>query len=403
MTDASTPERAPPLFRPRIDELTGLRGAASLAVVLVHARLHYDIAGAHRSIRTPGLENEWLRLPLVWSWLGVDVFFVLSGFLLGGPLVAAGRRTSGFLRDYATRRMLRIWPPYLVALALTLPLAGAISSLRVDPTLPLWHSGLSHAVYLHGWLPTHQLDINGVYWSLVLEEQFYLVLPLIAVAFRRQGHRALLLALVVSVSYVVFCARLPASTPTVPSDMFALFQFPAFLFHFAVGIYAASWIQEGRRLPGSATLWAAAAIGAGLAVGMAVRVAPLPRNAALVTQDPYVRLVVAGATGLLMVAMLQGARPWQALLRSRPMVALGTASYSLYLVHLPVVLLLAFFSPLADLHLAAFVLLATAASLVAAWIFYGLVEAPSLRWREHVIMRMRRRTAPDEPARRDRA
>lgn len=161
----------------RIPELDGIRGIAILLVLLWHYGMNLLDVGkgsvAYSLVRPVGL-----------AWSGVDLFFVLSGFLLGGILMD-NRESQGYFRVFYARRICRIFPLYFLWLALFLALeaavpkpaaGGALSWLLKDP-LPPW----SYATYTQNLAMASQARFGpnwmGITWSLAIEEQFYLVLP----------------------------------------------------------------------------------------------------------------------------------------------------------------------------------------------------------------------------------
>src|SRR5690349_5960524 len=154
--------------RERQPGLDLLRALAIILVVIYHA----GIMGSP----LPGRIHRW-------GWIGVDLFFVLSGYLIGGQLLAPlarGERIS--LRRFFARRALRIMPAYLVVLAIYF----LLPSWREYPDMaqPLWKFLLSiQNIALHGGTAFSHA------WSLAVEDQFYLVLPLILL-FASQSPRA---------------------------------------------------------------------------------------------------------------------------------------------------------------------------------------------------------------------
>jgi peptidoglycan/LPS O-acetylase OafA/YrhL len=134
--------------------LDGLRGLAILLVLMRHVG---EDAPAQRV-------GGVLHAALQSGWLGVDVFFVLSGFLITGILLDS--RGPGYFRNFYTRRALRIFPAYYMFLA-------------ISPVGAWWYwTYLSNVMIArHGW-PTGTWDM-GHLWSLSVEEQFYLVWPAI--------------------------------------------------------------------------------------------------------------------------------------------------------------------------------------------------------------------------------
>ena len=134
----------------RSNSLDAVRGVAILLVVAFH----------------------WFRLPF--GWTGVDLFFVLSGYLIGGILID-NRESDKYFEPFYARRAFRILPLYLIFL-ITIAAMGGLD-------LPLWR-------YLtftqnFAWVQSGllQAGLTGLTWSLAVEEQFYLVLPIIVRVF----------------------------------------------------------------------------------------------------------------------------------------------------------------------------------------------------------------------------
>lgn len=155
----------------KIIELDGIRGVA-IALVLIW---HYF---ATQLWVQEGTLLYYLRYMSALTWSGVDLFFVLSGFLIGGILLDQHNR-SNYFSTFFIRRICRIFPLYFLVLLLFLISSKiAPSGLRwlfVDP-YPLWTYVTFTQNYLMGG-GGFGSDWLGVTWSLVIEEQFYLVLP----------------------------------------------------------------------------------------------------------------------------------------------------------------------------------------------------------------------------------
>jgi peptidoglycan/LPS O-acetylase OafA/YrhL len=161
-----------PDFSHRVPELDGIRGIAILVVVIFHW-----ITLQAQSILPERIENI-----LNFGWSGVDLFFVLSGFLIGGILLDA-RDSPNYFKVFYVRRFYRIMPLYGAICVVTLVIYHAHLSTHAwlfrEPKLP-WYSYLTFAqnfwmVKLHT-LGYWQLAVT---WSLAVEEQFYLTLPLV--------------------------------------------------------------------------------------------------------------------------------------------------------------------------------------------------------------------------------
>ncbi|HEV2276255.1 MAG TPA: acyltransferase, partial [Acidobacteriaceae bacterium] len=173
---ASPPAASPPSALPEPHhkpELDGIRGIAILAVLLSHAAVHIrpDVHVARILIE--------LMIP---GWSGVELFFALSGFLITGILLRT-KRSPNYFSSFYMRRFLRIFPIYY--LTLTLGLIAAVFS-------PWWHSlmpelektRIAFYFYLQNcplfW--NHLQPLSGAFghfWSLAVEEQFYLVWPIL--------------------------------------------------------------------------------------------------------------------------------------------------------------------------------------------------------------------------------
>lgn len=155
-------------FSKRIPELDGLRGVAILLVLLYHYIACYVAKDVGQ-----GLLGTFLR-PFDIGWCGVDLFFVLSGFLIGGILLDA-RGSRNYFQVFYTRRVCRIFPVYFGFLLVV----SAASVVGIDPAIPWKFSTLFLQNF---WLAAHNdvwrstLVMNPT-WSLAVEEQFYLTLP----------------------------------------------------------------------------------------------------------------------------------------------------------------------------------------------------------------------------------
>lgn len=157
----------------------GLRGVASVAVVAYHL------------LRVLAPEREWSEaLPAALWWtaggrLGVDVFFVLSGFLVVQSWESTRSRARSLghaVRDFASRRIGRVFPAYWLSLLVFVPTVGReLLSVEHLGDLGLLATGQAY------WRPELTNQVNTVYWTLTTETDFYLVAGLVAVAVRRRS------------------------------------------------------------------------------------------------------------------------------------------------------------------------------------------------------------------------
>jgi len=160
-------------FGKRLTSLDGLRGIAILAVIAEHTlRLFHP---------TSALSRLWAAFQES-SWAGVDLFFVLSGFLITGILLDSRDDKRYFLNFYA-RRTLRIFPLYYAVLVVAILIVPAVMGFSKLPELysRLVANQLWLWTYLQNFVQSsgpHALPGFGHFWSLAVEEQFYWVWPL---------------------------------------------------------------------------------------------------------------------------------------------------------------------------------------------------------------------------------
>jgi peptidoglycan/LPS O-acetylase OafA/YrhL len=212
--------------RHRVEGLDVLRGFASLAVCWFHlTKFHYN---------TPDPRLYHLLCQSgAYGWLGVEIFFVISGFVIPYSLYQARYRLRDYFR-YILRRVVRLDPPYLAAIAVILLLAYITS----------WHSGRPAQVEEHaiGWVRvllhlgylnifTGYASLNPGFWTLAVEIQYYLLMGLLfpLVVTRNRAVRLVTVALMMAIN-VLFV------TVLVPNADLQIRFVPTFLCLFLLGI-----------------------------------------------------------------------------------------------------------------------------------------------------------------------
>jgi peptidoglycan/LPS O-acetylase OafA/YrhL len=165
----SQPQRAevdrPVTVPARIRQLDAVRGIAIL-VVIFH----------NQSTKYPSLHLQGIFAN---GWMGVDLFFVLSGFLITGILIDT-KSSEGYFRNFYARRCLRIWPLYYAAIAFMLVAVPLLQPSTAEEIYTRSSPWWSYPIFLQNFLvqsPTHATGLLAVTWSLAVEEQFYLVWP----------------------------------------------------------------------------------------------------------------------------------------------------------------------------------------------------------------------------------
>jgi peptidoglycan/LPS O-acetylase OafA/YrhL len=196
-----SPPTTIPSWSARIPALDGLRGVAILLVLLRHAVFGVSsVQGveSHSPLTFLLLATGQL------TWSGVDLFFVLSGFLIGGILLDV-RLSPRYFQTFYLRRGYRILPLYFLVLGLSLlpHLAAEFSPARAARTSPLPIPWWAYALFIQNFWMAHLGTFGpsgiGITWSLAIEEQFYLTIPLLI---RKIRPRNLLIVLLT----VIFCA-----------------------------------------------------------------------------------------------------------------------------------------------------------------------------------------------------
>ena len=355
--------------------LHGLRGIAALLVMMFHWEQFFPDTGAWLQSFVP---TDTLLDPTVYigfGWMGVPLFFILSGWLLGGQVIHA-RITPTYLRSFWTRRFLRIypavWAELLILLALAAWIPGLISQAAYD-TLPL-----QFLLWLN--LPPFMAaPLNGVWWTLPVELGFYLILPLLGWAAGWINWRVLLVSSVLVTlgwRYWIFSTAevdyYVAILPVLDSLLGTLFTF---MLGFSLNFLPDSIGVRARQL----------GFAAGLVLLLALMHWQLRMDAVywkghwiLVVWPPLVALAIA-----IMVFHLKEPIPGMGWLGSPVLVWLGHVSFGIYLWHFQVMRALVLLFPDAwgsvSSSLLALALVVPITLALAALSFY-CVERPLMGW-----------------------
>jgi len=317
---AREPVRQAARLPKHIPELDGVRGIAILLVMVYHFGT---------STKPGGVLGEVLGL----GWIGVDLFFVLSGFLITGILLDS-KGSSHYFSYFYIRRVLRIFPLYyltvLLFFNLILPVAHRFNQLAyISASQQIWY--LLYLVNWYGGLG-HSIVPFGHFWSLCIEEQFYLVWPvLIAVSSRR-------IFLWICVTLVVLSPVLRFTlSHNPPSPLFLYFVTPFRMEPIALGALIAILWRQDRMSPfaGITMTWVwipAAAILVSLCLYSQTTV---PVGTYMV-RFGYTCIDLAFAS--LVFFVVQAARSGNpvALLRNPLLMNFGKYSYAMYVFHAPI-------------------------------------------------------------------
>lgn len=359
-----------------VPALDGLRGVAIVLVLSIHFGV-----GADLPKHWPGSASVWLERVFYVGWTGVDLFFVLSGFLITSILLASRDQPDYFRRFYG-RRALRIFPLYFTALTLALLVLPRLLPTHA-PTL------LSGAMHEQVWLWTYTLNIANTFgwlvnagilaqmWTLAIEEQFYAVWPFVVrfLSLRRLAWLCVLLV-VMALALRFWWVRVDGLGGWQGAYRFTLTRLDAL----ATGALLAVLRQDERR-------WARFV--AWSRVGMAVGIAAIllwflwaprfyPDQPGVVTFGHSILIVV--FSGLVVEAL--GPRPprWMS---ARGLTTLGKYSYGLYVWHWPVQYTLISYGS-GELSPSTFIAAGLMASALLTLASFHLLEAPFLALKNRV-------------------
>ena len=314
----------------RIHELDGLRGIAIGLVLIQHYFVVHTFAPA-------GSLLSRLQTPFRLAWTGVDLFFVLSGFLIGGILLDA-KESSNYFPVFYRRRFFRIIPLYAVCVLFAFGLSIVAGHQRFERLRWMSESRLpwiSYVLFLQNFLMAHRNTIGvfalAVTWSLAVEEQFYLTLPLLV---RFLNKRLLLVTLVGGIAAAPILRVLLYLKW--PNHVYAWYQLmPCRADSLLFGVLAAyalrtetwrTWLTQQRRLFHFFVFPA-------LILGIAI----LNHKAAGIGAFPMLSLgyswIAVFYVSLLLYALLWRQSWISGVLRWTWLGALGTIAYGAYLLH----------------------------------------------------------------------
>lgn len=306
----------------RIPALDGIRGIAIVAVLFYHT----GIWGVMAVGTLPAtMVERWLFAAAARGYLGVDLFFALSGFLITGILYDSKGR-SDYLRRFYTRRALRIFPLYYAVLFLLVFVAPLVYH-HWQVVIGGWSSVWAWAYLLNVEIVAGPAKTPTVFlhlWSLCVEEQFYMIWPFVVLACSRRGLLRLCLALfagTIAIRYLL--------GPVFPGRP-VNWLMPARLDALAAGSFVAALLR-GSIDVAAVRRWAQAIGAAALAVFLV--------NQAIDLTSPIpIAAVLAGAV-LAWIALSDSDAPIPVVSRPIPRF-FGKYSYAIYLLHQPIALFL---------------------------------------------------------------
>ncbi len=338
----------------RLHELDGLRGIAALWVVFYH------FWGAIQE-RDVDWVPDWVGSFFKAGFSGVDIFFVLSGFVIMHS-VSNARADVGFIPNFILRRSVRIDPPYWSAIAIAIVLMMLKNEFfsAESVTIPSISTVIAHVFYLQDILELQA--ISSVFWTLCLEFQFYLIFAFIFFAYMKMNEIKKRVAEKYLIAFgIIFCflspiLRFSSIDLIVPGTIFP------YAYEFILGVMAYFWVKGalGNQLMFLAVLCSTVST--------------------IYFTSVYYALVPILVISILFFSSRSDALSW---MRSGGMLFLGRISYSLYLTHASVgwvslSLMMHLASEYNNNVLTVFIFITGVVfSLVFATILYLLIEEPS--------------------------
>jgi peptidoglycan/LPS O-acetylase OafA/YrhL len=332
----------------KIPQLDAVRGLAVLLVLLHNTDLY------------PSLHLQWISGN---GWMGVDLFFVLSGFLITRILLDT-KESEGFFKNFYARRCIRIWPLYYSALLFMfvfVPLLRPSDAHTVFEarSSPWW----AYPVFLQNFLvpiPTSATGLLAVTWSLAVEEQFYLVWPLVVRFCNESQLRKFVIAVIClspAIRYYLSAHRI-----NIYSNTFCRLD------GLMAGALLALALSSSSFVPTKYVMqaWIALLVSAPLA---------------LILQARWIvfSFVALASVSFVYLALFSKQRWFQSILTSRFLVYTGTISYGIYLLQkIPVDAAKAFHL---DRHGFLVLPITAAATYALAALSWNLLEKPFLRLR----------------------
>lgn len=378
----------------RLGALDGLRGVAILMVMIFHLVLVYPFSGTVHSL--------YYQLGGA-LWISIDLFFVLSGFLITGILLET-KGCANFFSAFYARRTLRIFPLYyavLIALFVLAPLLGLYDTpeLRfvLDHQIWFWTYMTNWGFVAAGGARFFNVEWLALihFWSLAVEEQFYMLWPLVVFLFSRSGLVRVCVLLIVG----ALCFRLTIFALGLPQGA-AYTLTPARIDALALGglLAIAARRPEAMAVVRRIAPWC-------LTVAAAFVIVIFVTRGGVWFADPWMNtigfsILDFGWASALVMSLPGPRQAWMGpLLEARWLRLFGKYSYGLYILHhliLPHLSPAPFAAVLPEtLGATAYVASSIAVFFVAAWLCWRLIESPFLELK--VFFPYRRAPATAEP------
>jgi peptidoglycan/LPS O-acetylase OafA/YrhL len=354
----------------KFEYLDGLRGLSALLVVFYHGMLFSGHLNEHLSS-----SFNVLTYALSFGHFSVSVFIVLSGFCLCIPVaLSTDKQLKGGFKRYITRRFRRIVPPYYVAIAFFLALIAVLPILQTsqntawDSKIPItWQSIVSHLLLVHNFSTDWIYKIDGPMWSVATEWQIYFIFPVLILIWRKFGVGASILFAII-LGYIL--------------NLNFRYLHPGYVGLFAMGMVASilSFSSDERIIKFKSIInWSLLSKLAiiGILIGL-----PILRYKAINVYylENYVGILVSVVLiNFTAIELNHSKQPLMLkLFNAKASIKLGQFSYSIYLIHSPLLglfnLLLLNYSLTIDMRMTLMFLIFIPISVGFSYVFYHFIE-----------------------------
>ena len=349
-----------------------LRGFACLWVIGTHAHAGWT------NVYRPSESDNILQSAFIWflglGGKGVDLFIVISGFCLTYPLIKVTDGNIDFkdldLKRFLIRRGQRILPVYYtVLITCTLALTFGITFAPFQGLRDI----VPYALLIQNWIPSYHARINGTLWSVAMEAQLYVTLPLILLLIKNLPYRSVLSSLVILTAVIGILSKSVHLTAFVnPLSHTAM---PVHFGEFILGIIAAVTVRQGKSIRILALMAVAIVC---ICIG---GLGHISKGGAIIGGLGYTAW---GITFCIIIILLSKVRNevWESNLGTRLISRVGLISYSMYAIHFPIMIVLDRYKNILGTHplqqISAFMLIGFPSVLVASILLFQLVEKRSI-------------------------
>lgn len=380
--------KSPSLNEGRLQSIDALRGIAALGVVLYHAVLQTSNAVPNNLFRWP---VKLVQFVSSFGYIGVFLFFVISGFcihLQWAKSRANGQPQSIKFGSFWRRRIRRLYPPYLMAFALFMLMAALSTGINV--THFFVYDVVMHLLMLHNLDPNTCYSINGVFWTLAIEEQLYLAYFLLLFLRMRWGWGpTLVICALARIGWFYFshavwvAAGIGVPVPEAAASHWFTWALGAIAVEAAFGLIKLPKWCRNLWLGGAAIVLASATS----VILPATQKDTLPHTLAWMLMHP------AWGLGFFIVVnrVVRAEQSWLERLKQPGLISrlgvrlvaaaafVGVFSYSLYLTHELVIMESFWFKVLEFPPIINTLLIVVPATIGFAWLFYRFCEKPYMR------------------------